>query len=157
MKLPIAAGALVLAGLVAYMAIVLDSPATPLEARIMPLKPSVLAETVAPSGVWESIGPDSIRMRLVVEDIHEDWATILFVWGDSPDGQLTGGSLHARARVLPDGRLLWHQAGGITYQLSADRTTLLASREPASHQLVSFLRRVPSEPALPSPSPRENL
>ena len=156
MKLPIAAGALVLAGLVAYMATVLDSPATPLEARILRPKPSVLAETVAPSEVWESIGPNSIPMRLVVEGLHEDWATILFAWGDRPDGQLTGGSLHAHARVLPDGSLLWHQAGGITYQLSADRTTLLVSQESAGHQLVSLLRRVPSEPALPSPSPRKD-
>lgn len=157
MKLPFAAGVLALAGLlVAYTAIVLDSPATRLEARIIRPKPSVLAEMVAPSGVWESIGPDSIRMRLVVENIHEDWATILFVWGDSPDGQLTGGALHARAKVLPDGRLLWHQAGGITYQLSADRTTLLVSQESAGHEVVSFLRWVPSEPARPSPPPRED-
>ena len=71
MKLPFAAGVLALDGLlVAYTAIVLDSPATRLEARIIRPKPSVLAEMVAPSGVWESIGPDSIRMRLVVENIH---------------------------------------------------------------------------------------
>jgi len=125
------------------------SPSVPAPARTF-VEPSPVAttETAALAGVWEGFGPDHLPMRLVVEDVHENWATILYSWGDQPEGMFQRGWVRVRARVLPNGKLFWRHPGEFTFQLSEDWTTLVGKREQGGRTATSLMRRVPSDVAL---------
>jgi hypothetical protein len=155
MKLHITAVTLLLAGIGGYAVTAWNPLAAPSKARIIRPAPAASVEAAPLAGVWESTGPDSIPSRLVVEGIHGNQATILFAWGDHPDGLFAAGSIRARARLMPDGALFWRQLGGITFRLSADRRELLVTREPVDLEIVAHLRRVPPETALSALAPGE--
>ncbi|HSB72090.1 MAG TPA: hypothetical protein VLT62_22400 [Candidatus Methylomirabilis sp.] len=150
MKLRIAVVVLALACLGVYVATVQTPPASSPEARIIRPVPSVPAELAALAGIWEGLRPDAFPSRLLVYDVHEDWAAILFTWGNHPDATYGGGSLHARAKVLPGGKLFWRHMGGITFQLSEDWTTLVVCQEVGGREAVGLMRRVlpEGEPAM---------
>jgi len=118
------------------------------ESRILQPSPLVPAELAALSGVWETIGAAHIPTRLVVENVHDQWATILLAWGDHPEGKFASGSLRAKAKVMPDGRLFWRQLGEFTFQLSDDWNTIVAKQDQGSREAVVLLRRVPSDAPL---------
>ena len=147
MKIRIAVVVLALACLGVFVATVQIPPAVSPEGRIIRPASIVPAEVAALSGVWEGIGPDAIPSRLVVEDVHENWATILFAWGDNSHGQSAGGSLRAKAKVLPSGGLYWRQVGGVSFHLAPDRTTLVVTLDKGGRESVRLMRRVPAEGA----------
>jgi hypothetical protein len=91
MKIRIAILILALACLSGYVATVWSPPAPAPEARMVLPTPDVPAEAAALSGVWEGIGPDSLPIRLVVEKVHKNWATVIYTWGDHPEGQFQRG------------------------------------------------------------------
>jgi hypothetical protein len=133
-----------------------EAPAAPDPKTKISQQPSTLpADVAALSGIWEGIGPDALPTRLVVKDIHENWATVLYTWGDHPDGKFQQGWLKVRAKVLPGGKLFWRQPGGFSFQLSEDRTTLVGKRERSGVSAVSLLHRVPSHAPLNLMSPGE--
>ena len=128
-------------------AVTVWSPPTQ-ESRIVPPASTVPTELAALSGVWEAIGSTHIPTRLVVENIHSQWATILLAWGDHPEGKFAGGWLRAKAKVLPDGRLFWRPMGEFTFQLSEDWTTIVAKMGHGGREATVLLRKVPSGAAL---------
>ncbi len=146
---------LVLMSIGGFALTVWDPLVSPTEGRIIRPAPGDSVEGALLSGVWESTGPGVVPSRLVVEGARDNWATILFAWGNDPNGKYTGGSIRARARLMPDGTLFWRQLGGMTFRLSADRTTLVATREPVEQEIIALLHRVPAEAALSVLSPDE--
>ena len=156
MKKQIAVVVLALAGMGGFALTVWNPLVSPSEGRIIRPAPGALADGAPLAGVWESTEPGTVPSRLIVEGVRENWATILFAWGSHPDGKYTGGSIRARARLMPDGTLFWRQLGGLTFRLSADRRTLVATREPADQEVIALLHRVPSEAALSALSPEES-
>lgn len=134
---------LALSGLTGYL-ITVWSPAAH-ESRIVQPGPDLPEELTAFSGVWEAFGAPRMPTRLVVENIHDQWATILVAWGDHPEGKFTAGSLRAKAKVLPKGRLHWRHLGEFTFQLSEDRTTIVAKQDQGGRETVVLLRKVPSD------------
>ncbi len=141
MKFVLSLVALVLAALGVYVIGASYPFATSPDVQVIRPAAGVPIELAALSGIWEGIGPDAVPSRLVVEDIHENWANIRFTWGGFPE-------IRAKARVLPEGGLYWRQTGGITFQLSEDWTTLVAIREQAGKDAVSLLQRMPRETGL---------
>ena len=115
------------------------------QAEMLQSDPSLSTEGSALSGVWEGIGPGSLPTRLVVEDLHENWATVLYTWGDQPDGKFQKGWVRVRAKVLPGGRLFSRYPGNFIFQLSEDQTTLVGTREQAGNTATSLMRRIPSD------------
>jgi hypothetical protein len=83
----------------------------------------------------------------VVENVHDQWATVLLSWGAHPEGNFAGGSLRAKAKVLPQGRLHWRYLGEFTLQLSEDRTTVVAKQDRGGREMVVFLQKAPSDSA----------
>jgi hypothetical protein len=81
----------------------------------------------------------------VVENVHDQWVTILLAWGDHPEGKFAAGSLRAKAKVLPQGKLHWRHLGEFTFQLSEDRTTIVAKQDQGGRENVVLLRKVPSD------------
>jgi hypothetical protein len=148
MKIRIAILILALACLSGYVATVWSPPAPPPEARIVLPAPDAPAEAAALSGVWEGMGPDDLPARLVVEDVRGHWATVLYTWGDHPEGKFQRGWVRVRALVFPDGKLFWRHPGDFTFQLSEDRTALVGKREQGGRTAMSLMRRVPAGTAL---------
>ena len=147
MKIRIAIVALSLACLGGYVAAVWTHPDPTPQPQIVPPAPDVPAETAALSGVWEGFGPEALPLRLVVEKVHEHWATVTYTWGDHPDGRFQKGWVRVRAKVLPDGKLFWQHPGDFTFQLSEDWTTLVGKREQGGATATSLMRRVPEDAA----------
>jgi hypothetical protein len=148
MKPWIAGVALVLGYLGVLVVTVQNPPDTFPEAEVLRPAPALPTEVGALSGVWEGVGPKALPTRLVVEDLHENWANVLYTWGDEPDGKFQKGWLRVRAKVLPGGKLFWRHPGNFTFQLSEDQTMLVCTREQAGATATSLLRRVPSDVAL---------
>jgi hypothetical protein len=132
----------------AYIATVWGPSGVPPTPRIVQPAPDAPAEVAALSGVWEGLGPDSLPTRLVVEDVHDRWATVVYTWGDHPEGKFYRGWLRVRALVFPGGKLFWRHPGEFVFQLSDDWTTLVGKREQAGRTATSLMRRVPTGTAL---------
>lgn len=148
MKIRIAILILALACLSGYVA-TLWSPSTPAsQPRIVKPTPDLPSDVAALSGVWEGIGPDSLPIRLVVEKVHETWATVMYTWGDHPEGRFQRGWVRVRAKVHPEGKLFWRHPGDFTFQLSEDWTTLVGTRDQGGLRVTSLMRRVPADTAL---------
>ena len=113
--------------------------------------PSVVA---ALAGTWEGLRPDDLPARLVVKDVRERWATVLYSWGEQPEGKFQKGWVRVRAVVFPDGKLFWRHPGDFTFQLSEDWNILVATREHGGQKATSLLRRMPEGMALAVPSVR---
>lgn len=135
--------------LVAVLLVTVGGPSSaPLAPRIEQSPPDAPANLAALSGVWEGVGPDALPTRLVVEDVHDRWATVVYTWGDHPDGKFHRGWVRVRALVLPDGKLFWRHPGDFTFQISDDLTTLVGKREQGGRTAMSLMRRVPAGVAL---------
>ncbi len=92
-------------------------------------------------GVWEGVGPADVPRRVVVDPVHPGWAVVHFHWGDHPAGQAQGGWIRVRAKVYPNGTLFWRSPGDFTFRLSADRTTLVGTREQGGQSAAVRMRR----------------
>jgi len=147
MKIRIVILILALACLSGYVATVWNSPTQVPQPRSVPPAPDIPAEVAALSGVWEGMGPDDLPARLVVEDVRGHWATVLYTWGDHPEGKFQRGWVRVRAKVHPDGKLFWRHPGDFTFQLSEDWTTLVGMREQGGLRVNSLMRRLPTERA----------
>jgi hypothetical protein len=97
----------------------------PLETLVVPPATHVPPEVASLTGVWESLWGQGFPSRLVVEKIHPEWASIIYTWGDDPDGQFKAGWVRERAKVLPGGKLHCRYPGDFTFELSEDHTTLV--------------------------------
>ena len=148
MKIRVAIVVLALVCLSGYVATTWTPPSSSPEPRIVQPAPDVPAGSAALSGVWEGMGPDDLPIRVVVEDVHENWAIVTYTWGEHPDGRFQKGWVRVRAKVLPDGKLFWRHPGDFTFRLSEDWTTLVGIREHWSGTANSLMRRVPSGVAL---------
>ena len=134
--------ALVLVG--AYLVTISSRPAVSPDTRIAQPDHDVPAEMAALSGVWEGLGPEDLPIRLIVESIRGHVASVVYTWGDHPEGKFHRGWLRVRASVSPDGRLFWRYPGEFTFQLSEDWTTLVGKREQAGKIATSLMRRIPA-------------
>jgi hypothetical protein len=64
---------------------------------------NVPAEVASLAGVWESARGQVFASRLVVEEVHPEWASILYAWEDDSNGQFKAGWVRTRAKILPGG------------------------------------------------------
>jgi hypothetical protein len=138
-------GALAVAAIIVGVVLVLAmwSPSSvPPAPRVVEPGPNTSAEVAALSGVWEGLGPDALPIRLVVEEVRDRWATVVYTWGDHPAGKFHRGWLRVRAVVFPGGKLFWRHPGEFVFHLSDDWTTLVGSREQAGRTATSLMRRV---------------
>jgi hypothetical protein len=131
-----------------YLIAASNRPPVSPDTRIAQPAPEVPAEIAALSGVWEGLGPDDLPIRLIVESIRGHLASVVYTWGDHPEGKFYRGWLRVRATVSPDGKLFWRHPGEFTFQLSDDWTTLMGKREQAGKTATSLMRRVPMGTAL---------
>jgi len=120
----------------------------PVVSPAVPKGTEVPVEISALAGAWEGLRPDDLPVRLVVEDLHEHWATVRYTWGDRLDRKFHRGWERVRALVFPGGKLFWRRPGDFTFQLSDDWTALVGTREQGGATATSLMRRVPGEAAL---------
>jgi hypothetical protein len=78
------------------------------------------------SGAWKAAEPGTLPTRLIIMNADQYSASILYNWGD---GTRDSSWLHARAKVLADGKLRWGSPGSFTVELSPDGQTLIGERE----------------------------
>ena len=127
-----------------YLVAASHRPVVSPDTRITQPAPDAPAEMAALSGVWEGVGPEDLPIRLIVESIRGHLASVVYTWGDHPEGKFHRGWLRVRASVSPDGKLFWRLPGEFTFQLSEDWTTLVGKREHAGKTAPSLMRRVPT-------------
>lgn len=85
---------------------------------------------------------DGFPARLVVENIRQNWATILYAGGDHPAGLHKAGWARVRARAFPGGKLVWGHPGKFTPRVSEDRTALVVTREQGGRSASILMARV---------------
>ena len=90
-------------------------------------------------GSWMATESGTLPSRLIITNIDRYSASVLYTWGN---GAGDGTWLHARARVLPDGKLYWRFPGAFTFELSADEQTLTGERESGGWKATASFRRV---------------
>ena len=92
------------------------------------------------SGSWEGTWNGFLSGRLVVEEIHGNWATIVYTWGDhQKSGGVGQGETRTRVKILPDGRL---QLGALTFAPSEDGVHLVGRWEQAGLSATVVMTRV---------------
>ncbi len=111
-----------------------------LEITITPPSADVPRELTAYSGIWESNPGGDLPSRLIVEEIHPNWATIVYTWADHPTGEPKPGWARVRAKVVPGGKLRWAFPHKFTVDLAHDGMSLEGKREQAG-KLVTFSLR----------------
>jgi hypothetical protein len=104
-----------------------------------PVQENHLRNIAALSGSWEGKWSGVVSGRLVVEDIHGKWATILYAWGDHPSEGVRQGEARTRAKILPDGRL---KLGALTFAPSEDGAHLVGRWEQAGLSATVVMTRV---------------
>lgn len=104
---------------------------------------NVPGRVAALSGVWEGLRSDAIPARLVVAELHEDWAGIVYLWGDQSAGPTEGGWVRARANVQSNGTLRWRYPDDYSFQLTADGRALVGERKHHGQVETAYLQRVP--------------
>ncbi|MBI4537625.1 MAG: hypothetical protein HY712_06680 [candidate division NC10 bacterium] len=125
-----------------------DHHATMAETRIASLSPALASETSGLSGVWEGVWDGQIPSRMVVEQQHPEWATVLLAWGEGKKGSVTPGSMRLRAKVLPDGRIHVDHPVHLTLTLSEDRMNLVGTKGPSDSTVSLLLGRIRPTDAL---------
>lgn len=66
------------------------------------------------SGVWEGTSDAGYDVRLIVEAISENQATVVYALGDHPRGIFKGRWVRVTARVVDNGNAIeWEEGGGI--------------------------------------------
>ena len=103
----------------------------PPEVRITPPSHDPAPKLAAFFGIWEDTQGGILPNRLVIEKIHANWATVLYVWADHPTGSFKGGWQRVRAKVLPDGKLHWGYPGRFTVEIAKDGTSIEGTKEQA--------------------------
>jgi hypothetical protein len=112
------------------------------EIRITPPPPDLPSKVVALSGVWEATQAGFGPSRVAVERINETWASMLQFWPEPPPGYHNAGWKRVRARVLPNGELLWGYPVKFTLRIAEDGTTLESRMERSGASTTTTLRKV---------------
>jgi len=109
------------------------------EARIAPAdapSPPLLRYVGTWEGSWEGVLPS----RIVVEEIHPQWASLVYAWADHPVGTFKGGAARVRAKVV-DGKLRWPFPGHFTFEVSEDGQTLVGfAKQPTDTAMIVMKR-----------------
>ena len=119
-------------------------PAQPVpspDTRVAQPAKNVPSEVASLAGVWESTPGQGFPSRLVVEKVHPEWANIVYVWEDDPNGRFQAGWVRTRAKILPGGALHWRHPGDFTFRLSDDYTALVGRKDQAGRATTIVLRR----------------
>ncbi len=133
----------VLGGYVAMARNTTEPPKSSEFTIILP-SPDLSPELAAFSGIWVSNSGGVLPSRLIVEEIHPNWASVVYTWGDHPTEGLTAGWARARARVLPDGKLRWGFPGKFTVEISSDRMSIHGKKEQAGSTATFAMRKAGS-------------
>jgi hypothetical protein len=99
-------------------------------------------QTRALAGSWGGFSKNDIPIRLVVEEVHPEWALVLFAWGRNADGSRPHGSIRTRAKILPDGRLCISYPVHLIFSLSEDSRSLIGTTVNADPLASVLLTRV---------------
>lgn len=117
---------------------------------------SLPTATQALSGMWEGAGQGKMKVRLVVQRVHAEWASVLFTWRSEARDDVPSGWIRTRAKLLPDGALHLSYPVHLTFKLSEDWAhlvgtsrldpvpSLLLSRT-ASDKLSAYLMPLPED------------
>lgn len=99
-------------------------------------------ETRALAGSWQGFSKNDDPIRLVVEEVHSEWALVLFAWGRNADGSRPQWSMRTRAKILPEGRLSVSYPVHLIFTLSEDSRSLVGTTVHADPLASVLLTRV---------------
>ncbi len=117
---------LVLAGCAATGPVTLPGPT---DVKITPPAPSVPAEIAAFSGTWEGAWGGTLASRLIVEEVDNQSARVVYAWDDDSQGRFKGGWSRVRAKVSPGPSLEWGSGVQFKFMMGKDRATIDGERE----------------------------
>ena len=101
----------------------------PYDVAIAPPAVDLTPELALFSGTWEGAWDGALLARLIVERIDSTSARVVYIWGDSPEGQFRAGWGRFSAKVLPGGKIQWGGETRFTFTLGKDRTSIHGERE----------------------------
>ncbi len=102
-------------------------------------------ETQALAGSWGGFSKNGAPIRLVVKDVHPEWAQVLLAWGRDAEGSNPKGPMWTRAKILPDGRLCISYPAQLVLSLSEDSRILVGTTVHADPLASVVLTRTEEE------------
>jgi len=87
----------------------------------------ILHETQALAGSWRGFSKNDVPIRLLVKDVHPEWAWVLLAWGEDAERPNPRDSNWMRAKILPDGWLCISYPVHLILTLSEDRRSLVGT------------------------------
>lgn len=110
--------------------------------RFTPPSPDLPPALAAFSGIWEDPQGGVLPSRLIVEEIHPEWATVVYLWADHPAGYFRGGWERVRARVVRGGKLRWGYPVRFTLELAEDGMSIEGTKERAGQVSTFTMKKV---------------
>jgi hypothetical protein len=102
-----------------------EGPLLPNDVNIIPPSPDLLKDKAALSGKWAGTWPAGTECILVVEEIHDSLAQVLYSWAKSPN-QPPNGHTRMKCKVVTDPRakiiLEFPRRPNITFELLDSNT-----------------------------------
>jgi hypothetical protein len=109
---------------------------------VVPPSLDLTPELAAFSGVWESSREEVLPSGLIIEEVHPNWATVVYTWTDHPTAGLKAGWMRVRANVLPGGKLRWGFPGRLTVELTHGGSGIEGKREQAGRVSTFTMKKV---------------
>ena len=110
--------------------ILISSPAENLPSKISALHGSW-------AGRWGGVLPS----QLVIEQIDENQAQIVYTWGESPSEKFQAGWVRSLATISPDGIISWGIETIFRFKIDFENDVLLGTRESAQSKDRIVMRR----------------
>jgi hypothetical protein len=110
--------------------------------KITPPSEDLAPELAAFSGIWECHSHGVLPSRLIVEEIHPNWATVVYSWADHPTGEPKAGWARVRTKVFPDGKMQWGFPGKFTVEVAGDGMTIEGKKEQGGRVATFTMKKV---------------
>ncbi len=112
------------------------------ETAAIPVPPGVPAASARWLGIWEGTWDSGIASRLVVREIIDGQANIVYEWSTDSQGQTVDGLRRLAEVNVAAGTLTWGQAPTLTFRVSPDGRTLQAEWERDGQVSLATLLKV---------------
>ena len=115
----------------AYAGVSLADVALPDDVRVVAPPDSVAPDIAAFSGEWRGVWSGKLQSALIVEEINNESATVIYAWGDAPDWRTVKGFQRVRTATVttkPKAEVRFGGSNTYVLHMNADRKSITITR-----------------------------